>query len=154
MEHHLEVSPAGCFAASWKARTDYWAACLQVIECACVHEGTSGGTNNSTAREIWHKEERASGSLKRSREWRMEEKKEGSSLGGLLMSSFRRMEQKASRKWGANNSSFPSLPLFLCLSLSPFFQDFIKTSHQTLAHEACMCHRPQRHVSLYPILAS
>ena len=51
---------------------------------------------------------------------------------------LRRMEQKARRKWGANNSplslSSPSLPL--CLSLPLFFKVFMVTNLLTLEHMA------------------
>lgn len=115
MEHHQEVSPVGCFVASWKAHIHgsvigirySWFSVCGVCEC------TSGRTNNSIVREIWHKVERASESLKRSRK----REREPPWVGCWCHS--QKNEAKMRRKWGANNSPlfFLSLLCFLDLSL-------------------------------------
>ena len=85
-----------------------------------LHEGTSGRTNNSIARGNLTQGGKGQWKLEeKQRMWRVERNEKEKLLGWAADVILRRMEQKARRKWGANNSplSFLSLPRFLRLSL-------------------------------------
>lgn len=114
-EHHQEVSPAGCSVASYKAHTYYtvYVSCLYFMKFSywmCVHmreRECNGQDKNFIVREIWHKKERASESLKRSREWRVEQKRK--SLPGWAADVIlKRLEQK----WGGSGKQTIDLSLY------------------------------------------